>query len=87
MHHTMVRVRYPDHVAAAEHLSRDDAMDAFLATYLREAVYAAQPTLAKHLSLPPAEVDAGLQRLVSAGHATVTPDPGSREILYLWHDA
>jgi hypothetical protein len=63
MRHALVRQRYPEHVTAAERMSRQDALDQFLATYLAAAVDVVPATLAKHLGIPEAELRAGLTRI------------------------
>jgi hypothetical protein len=86
MRHALVRVRYPEHVATAEQMTRVDALDAFLTTHLPAAVYAVPPVLAKHLKLPEAELRAGLDRLVSAGRVTTLALPEQKGICYLWEE-
>lgn len=86
MRHALVGVRYPEHVAAAERLSRADALDQMLAAYLPSAVYAVPTPLARHLKLPEAELRAGLNRLVDAGHAVTTVLPGQSGVCYVWTD-
>lgn len=67
MSHALVRLRYPDALAAAEGLTREDALDAFLGTYLPAAVFVDTRTLGKHLRLPESELKAGLERLGRLG--------------------
>jgi hypothetical protein len=86
MRHALVRARYPEHVATAEQMTRVDALDAFLTTYLPAAVYAVPTVLAKHLKLPEAELRAGLDRLVSAGRATTLTLSDQKGICYLCED-
>jgi hypothetical protein len=86
MRHALVRARYPEHVAAAEKMTRVDALDAFLTTYLPAAVYAVPTVLAKHLKLPEAELRAGLDRLAEAGQATTLMLPDQKGLCYLWED-
>jgi hypothetical protein len=62
MRHALVRQRYPEHVAAASRLSRQEALDQFLTTYRAAAVYVVPNMLAKHLGIPEAELLAGLTR-------------------------
>jgi len=69
MGHALVRLRYPEHVAAAEALSREEALDRFLRAYLPAAVYAVPPVLARALRLADDDVRAGLQRLEQEGVA------------------
>ena len=49
MHHTLVRVQYPDLVEEAARLSLDEALDQFLQVYLPQAIYANPAGLAKDL--------------------------------------
>jgi hypothetical protein len=77
MQHALVREQYPDAVAAAEGMSREDALEGFLRAYLPLAVYAVPPVLARHLKLPPAEVSAGVEALVREGAATSFGGPGA----------
>ncbi len=69
MGHALVRLRYPERVAAAEALTREEALDRFLHTYLRAAVYAVPPVLARALRLADDEVRTGLRRLEQEGVA------------------
>src|SRR5262245_26971208 len=66
MSHALVSVRYPEHVAAAERMGREKALEQFLKTYLSQAIYALPGLLAKHLKLPEPELRAGFERLVAA---------------------
>lgn len=84
MRHALVRERYPQHVAAAEHMTREDALDAFLTTYLPAAVYAVPAPLAKHLQLPEPELRAGLDRLVETGRAAAVTLPQYKGVCYAW---
>ncbi len=73
MGHALVRLRYPQHVAAAEALTREEALDRFLRSYLPAALYAAPPALAKALRLAETDLRAGLQRLEREGVAVPLP--------------
>jgi hypothetical protein len=86
MHHALVRARYPEHIAAAERLTRDEALDAVLATYLASAVHALPGDLAKPLAVPESELRASLDRLVDADRAAVWAAPGEPFARYLWRD-
>ncbi|HKC73330.1 MAG TPA: hypothetical protein VKF37_03910, partial [Chloroflexota bacterium] len=86
MRHALVRVRYPEHAAAAEKMPRVDALDAFLTTYLPAAIYAVPAVLAKHLKLPEAELRAGLDRLADAGRVTTLALPEQKGVCYLWEE-
>jgi hypothetical protein len=82
MHHALVRARYPDRVAAAERLTRAEALVIVLTTYLESAVYAVPSVLAKHLTLPETELRASLDHLVATGRVAVH-ERGDR---YLWRE-
>jgi hypothetical protein len=84
MRHALVRSRYPEQVAAAERLTREEALGRVLATYLPQAVYAVPAALAKDLRLPDAEMQAGLGRLAEAGRAVETELPGQKGVCYVW---
>lgn len=84
MRHALVAARYPQHVAAAEKLTRDAALDAFLAAYLPGAAYALPIPLARHLKLPEAELRAALDRLATTGRARSTTLAGQKGVCYLW---
>ncbi|MGH2371474.1 MAG: AlkZ-related protein [Chloroflexota bacterium] len=84
MRHALVTVQYPQHVAAAERLSREAAMEQLLKTYLPNASYALPVPLAKHLTLPEAEVRAGLERLVEARQVAPETFLGQRATCYVW---
>ena len=80
MRHALVQARYPEHLAAAEALSRDAALDLFLATY------ASPIPLAKHLGLPLPELRAALDRLVTQGQARIEPITGEKDPWIVWAD-
>jgi len=86
MRHALVRTRYPDAVGIAAGLSREAALDTFLAAYLPLAVYAVPAVLAKDLRLPDAVLRAGLDRMVGAGRAATLALPGQKGGCYLWAD-
>ncbi len=83
MRHALVAVRYPDHVAAADRLTRAEALEALLRAYLPAAVYAQPIPLARHLHLPEAELRAGLERLAEQGQARRIAIPGQKGVCYL----
>ncbi|GLV60264.1 hypothetical protein KDH_70840 [Dictyobacter sp. S3.2.2.5] len=60
MYHTLVSQRYAGHVAAAERLTQQQALRAFLLTYLPHAVYADPIRLAKDLKQPQDQLKAAL---------------------------
>ena len=84
MQHNLITTRYPDLATASERLCREDALDAWLRTYLPGAVYALPTPLAKHLKLPEADLRAATRsprrrRSRPAGHL---PRP-ERDLLHL----
>jgi hypothetical protein len=84
MRHALVSLRHPDHVAAAEALAREEALDRFLQVYLPAACYAAPAVLARDLAIPEPELRAGLERLVAANRATAATLPGYKGTCYAW---
>jgi len=82
--HTLVTDHYRQYADAAERLTRESALDAFLAAYLPAAVYALPATLAKHLKLPEAELSAALDRLVASGGAERASLDGVKGTCYVW---
>jgi hypothetical protein len=86
MSHALVRVRYPAQVAAAERLTREEALAQVLATYLPQAIYAAPTALAKHLRIPETELRADLDRLVAEHRASTISLTGEKGAFYLWVD-
>lgn len=84
MSHALVALRYPDHVAAAELLTREEALDQFLVAYLPSAVYAVPTVLARHLKLPEDEVRTGLERLVDANRAVAVTFAAHKGACYAW---
>jgi len=84
MRHALVRERYPRHVAAAEAMTREGALDLLLAAYLPHAVYAVPAALAKALKLPEADLRAGLERLAAGGAATAVTLAGHKGDCYAW---
>lgn len=87
MCHALVTARYPEHVAAAEMMTRDTALERFLLAYLPHAVYAVPAILARHLQLPEDELRAGLDRLAAANQVTMATVPGQKGACYLWCSA
>lgn len=84
MSHALVTLRYPEASAAAEQLTRDEALAQLLQVYLPHAVYARPTVLARHLKLPEAELRAGLDRLATQGLARAATLPGSKSAVYRW---
>lgn len=85
MRHALVRTRYPEHVAQAGRLTREDALARLLAAYLPAAGYAVPKTLARHLGLPEPELRTGLDRLVANDHAVPVSLSGHDGDCYVWH--
>ncbi|HUY77333.1 MAG TPA: hypothetical protein VMV29_11215 [Ktedonobacterales bacterium] len=84
MRHTLVADRYPQHVRAADRLTRAEALDALLATYLPSAVYAQPAPLARHLHLLESDLRDALERLADQGHAQRVMLPGQKGACYVW---
>jgi hypothetical protein len=79
-------VQYPEHVEAAEQMTREEALDRFLVTYLPTAVYAVPARLAKHLGLSETEVRAGLERLRATGRVGLAMLPFEKTPCYIWEE-
>lgn len=86
MRHTLVSRRYPQYLAAAEKLTRPQALEQFLLTYLPNAVYTVPGILAKHLKLPEAELREGLKRLVDMGRAIPLTFAEYKGECYAWKE-
>ena len=86
MRHALVTVRYPEQVEVARQMTREEALDQFLRTYLAQAIYALPTVLARHLDLSEVELRAGLDRLVSTHLATSVTFPGQKGICYMWKE-
>jgi hypothetical protein len=84
MRHALVATRYPKHVAAAERLTQEQALEHVLLAYLPHAVYALPTPFARHLKLPEAELRAGLDRLERQGRAEATTFEGRKGACYVW---
>ena len=84
MRHALVSLRHPDQVAAAEALTREEALDQFLQAYLPAACYAAPTVLARDLAIPEEELRAGLDRLVGANRATTATLSSYKGACYVW---
>ena len=84
MSHALVSSRFRSHVDAAERLSRETALEQFLLAYLPSAAYAVPPILARHLGLPPAELRAGLERLVKSGRAAPLALSSQKDACFAW---
>ena len=84
MSHALVRARYPKQLAAAEQLTRDEALTRLLRPYLPAAIYVVPTTLAKHLGLPEPELRAALDRFVETGELVAATLSGQRGACYLW---
>jgi len=86
MRHALVRERYAEHVAAAEAMTREEALDRALAVYLPLAVYAVPAPLSKALKLPEAELRAALERSTAAGLTAAVTLKGHQGICYVWRE-
>lgn len=87
MRHALVSARYPEHVARAEAMSREEALADFLAAYLPNAIYAAPVVLAKHLKLPEPELRASLERMSANRSVTQVRLSGYKGDCYVWNGA
>jgi hypothetical protein len=83
--HTLLTTHYQDHVARAQELSREVALEQVLTTYLPQAVYVLPTTLARHLRLPEPELRASLERLCEQGQAETVSFAEQKGTCYLWH--
>ncbi len=84
MRHTLVVVRYPQAVAAAEAMTREEALQRLLLAYLPHALYAVPAVLARHLKIPEAELVAGLDRLLGAQQVATATVEGHKRPIYVW---
>ena len=84
--HTLLSAHYREYLTKAELLSREDALEQLLLTYLPQAVYAVPTVLARHLRLPEPELRAGLERLCSTGQVAATSLDGQKGACYLWQE-
>ncbi|HZT41039.1 MAG TPA: hypothetical protein VFA07_02560 [Chthonomonadaceae bacterium] len=84
MYHALVAQQYPQHVQAAEQMTRAQALEQFLLAYLPHAQYALPALLAKHLKLPEAELRAGLEHLTLRGCAAAIP-LSEKDTRYVWN--
>jgi len=86
-YHTLIATRYQQQLESAQQLSREEALEQLLLTYLPQAVYAVPTVLARHLRLPEAELRAGLARLAESGQAETIQLVEQKGVCYLWLDA
>ncbi|WP_201362408.1 AlkZ-related protein [Dictyobacter formicarum] len=86
MYHTLVSQRYAEHVASAERLTQQDALRAFLHSYVPQAVYVNPAQLAKDLKLPLATLNAAFEDLLNEQQVVPLPLDG-KHTGYLWRDA
>jgi len=87
MSHALVAMRYPAQVGAAGQLSREEALDRLLRTYLPAAAYVAPVPLARHLKPARPELAAALDRLAAAGTLAAIALPGRLGRGYVWQPA
>ncbi|HEU5369354.1 MAG TPA: hypothetical protein VFU69_12855 [Ktedonobacterales bacterium] len=85
-YHTLIASRYQSYLTSAEHLTREEALDTLLQTYLPQAVYALPTVLARHLRLPEPELRAGLERLAASGQAEAVQFDEQKGTCYLWRE-
>jgi hypothetical protein len=84
MSHALVAVRYEEQVDEAERMTREEALDRFLRTYLPHAAFAAPAVLARHLTLPEEDVRTALDRLAEDGVVRQVAVPGYKGACYAW---
>jgi hypothetical protein len=84
MSHALVAIRYPEHMEAAERMTREEAYERFLEAYLPNAVFAAPTVLARHLGVPEGELRKGLQRFAEDGLAKREKIDGYKGDCYIW---
>jgi hypothetical protein len=84
MSHTLVRTRYPEALATAERLTRDEALAQLLQPYLPAAGYVVPATLATHLGLAEPELRAALERFVAGDALAPVTLSGQRGQCYVW---
>ena len=85
-YHTLIASRYQSYLTNAEQLTREEALDKLLLTYLPHAVYALPTVLARHLRLPEQELRAGLERLCASGQVETTQIAEQKGTCYLWRE-
>ena len=84
MGHALVSVRHPDALEAAGRMTRGDAIDRVLLTYLPSAVYIVPPILAKHLGITVDELSDGLERLVARERVRALASTSARDPSHIW---
>jgi hypothetical protein len=84
MAHALVRVRYRACADEADRLTREDALEKVVLSYLPAAVYALPATLAKHLKLVEGEVREAFERLVGGGQARRIAPTHVKGDCYVW---
>jgi hypothetical protein len=84
--HTLLSARYREYLERAQALSREEALEQVLMTYLPNAVYALPTVLARHLRLPEPELRAGLERLAARGQAETISFAEQKGVCYRWRD-
>jgi hypothetical protein len=84
MYHVLVSTRYPEPVERAERMTRAEALDQLLTTYLPPAAYALPARLAKHLGIPEGELRAGLEDLSARGLAREIALASEKTPCYVW---
>lgn len=86
-YHTLIATRYQQQLECAQQLSREEALEQLLLTYLPQAVYALPTVLARHLRLPEAELRAGLERLCASRQAEAIRFDEQKGACYLWRES
>lgn len=77
-HHGLMYVRRRADVEAALMMSQEAAVDALLQAYLPAAAYVEPRALAKHLRVPEADMEAGVERLEASGRVHRIAVPGAK---------
>jgi hypothetical protein len=83
-YHTLLSARYQDYLERAQDLTREEALDHLLLTYLPQAVYMLPVVFARHLRLPEPELRAGLERLCAQGQVETAHLAEQKGPCYLW---
>ncbi len=86
-YHTLIATRYQDYLAQAQRLSRQQALEQVLSTYLPHAVYALPAVLARHLRLPESDLRGGLEHLCARGQVEAVSFDEIKGQCYLWRSA
>ncbi|MEO7002706.1 MAG: hypothetical protein ABI068_12925 [Ktedonobacterales bacterium] len=86
MCHALVIARHPEAVRAADHLSREEALDQLLTAYLPYAFYALPTPLARTLPISEAELRTAFDRLVERAVTRRVALPSQKAPCYVWRE-